>query len=244
MRKLILNILCALIVAILMIPTSSASGFDEYEDGDEVAILGHSFDEEYFTASVTNETENHTTEFSVSYVNTSDIQVFLIALKDITGADGAKGVLPYQLFGMHYFTPGGREVFIGAVFAFLMAYNDTTGNNIQDPGNEDVYYIIPFGLGDANGSYTPQTTVHPVEKLADGHYRFGITYENLFAKIVDGNSALGFLLSLAWPIYHARFSEFTVMYDVTIDEVSGELKTETYYITYLFLHHGLNLPIL
>jgi hypothetical protein len=228
MRNTIFKFLCAVIMVVLIMPASVAADFDEYEDGDEEEILGHSFDEEFWTSSVTNETENHTVTFSVSYINSSDVQVFLVALKDITSDDGV-GVLPYQLLGMHYFTPKGREVFIGAVFAFLMAYNDTTGNNIQDPGNEDVFYIIPFGLGDTNGSYTPTTTIHEVEKVSEGHYRFGITYENLFAKIVNGNSAGGFLLSLLLPIYHARFSELTVMYDVTIDEDSGELKCETFY---------------
>jgi hypothetical protein len=210
-------------------PTSAATGFDKYEDGDEEEILGHSFDEEYWTSSVSNVTENHTTTFSVSYVNSNDIQAFLIALKDITGTDGGRGTLPYQLFGLHYFTPKGREVFIGAVFAFLMAYNDTTGNNIQDPGNEDVFYIIPFGLGDDNGSYAPSTTIHEATKLGEGHYTFGITYNNLFAKIVNGNNPLGFWVSLALPIYHARFSELTVMYDITIDEATGELTAETFY---------------
>ncbi|UCF08291.1 MAG: hypothetical protein JSW28_00965, partial [Thermoplasmata archaeon] len=131
--------------------------------------------------------------------------------------------------GMHFYTPKGREVFIGAIFAFLMAYNETNGNNIQDPGNEDVFYIIPFGIGDENGSYAPTATVHQVQKKADGHYTFGVTYTNLFAKIVNGNNPLAFWLSVAFPIYHARFSELTVMYDVTIDEDTGELKVETFY---------------
>jgi hypothetical protein len=229
MRRIILKLLCLLVMTLFLMPTTSASGFDEYQDGDEVEVLGHSFDEEYWTSSVSNVTNNNTVTFSVSYVNSSDVQVFLVALKDIVGENGGRGVLPYQLFGMHYFTPKGREVFIGAVFAFLMAYNDTNGNNIQDPGNEDVFYIIPFGLGDDNGSYTPTTTVHEVEKLGDGHYKFGITYTNLFAKIVAGNDPGGFLLSLLLPIYHAKFSEFTVMYDITIDDDTGELKAETYY---------------
>ncbi|UCF08496.1 MAG: hypothetical protein JSW28_02065, partial [Thermoplasmata archaeon] len=217
MKALVLKVLCGLLAVLMLIPTSSASGFDEYEDGDEEEVRGHSFDEEYWTSSVTNETGNGTATFFVSYVNNADVQVFLVGLKDVIGEEGGKGVLPYQLLGMHFYTPKGREVFIGAIFAFLMAYNDTNGNNIQDPGNEDVFYIIPFGLGDENGSYTPTTTVHEVQKLGEGHYKFGVTYTNLFAKIVNGNNPLAFWLSVAFPIYHARFSELTVMYDVTID---------------------------
>jgi hypothetical protein len=229
MKNLLFKLMCGLLVVLLLIPTSAATGFDEYEDGDEEELLGHSFDEEYWTSSVTNETDNGTVTFSVSYVNYADVQVFLVALKDVTDGKGGVGVLPYQMLGMHYFTPKGREVFIGAIFAFLMAYNDTNGNNIQDPGNEPVYYIVPFGLGSENGSFTPETTVHSVQKLSEGHYKFGMTYKNLFAKVVDGNNPLAFWLSVAFPIYHIRFSEFTVMYDVTIDETTGELTTETFY---------------
>ncbi|UCE72949.1 MAG: hypothetical protein JSV56_07890 [Methanomassiliicoccales archaeon] len=229
MKIMVLKLFCVMIVGLLLVPTSSASGFDEWNEGDEKRILGHSFDEEYWTASVTNESENGSATFSVFYVNSSDVQVFLVALNNVIGKEGKKGVLPYQLFGMHYYTPKGREVFIGAIFAFLMAYNDTNGNNIQDPGNEDVYYIIPFGLDDENGSYAPQINVHNVEKLEEGHYRFGITYTNLFAKIVDGNDPWSFWVSVALPVLHARFSELTVMYDVTIDDETGEVKAETYY---------------
>ena len=61
MRKLLLNILCLVLVGLLISPTSSAPGFDDWEDGDEVEIFGHSFDEEYWTASVSNETEKEST---------------------------------------------------------------------------------------------------------------------------------------------------------------------------------------
>jgi hypothetical protein len=47
MKKLVLNILCFIIVGLLLVPTSSAPGFDDWEDGDEEEIFGHSFDDEY-----------------------------------------------------------------------------------------------------------------------------------------------------------------------------------------------------
>ncbi|UCE37651.1 MAG: hypothetical protein JSW00_19765 [Thermoplasmata archaeon] len=231
MKNMVLKLFCMMIAGLLLAPSSSASGFDNWEEGDEEDILGKSFKDEYWTSSVSDGTDNGTATFSVSYVNFADVQVFLVALENITGPKGGKGVLPYQLLGMHYYTPEKREVFIGAIFAFLMAYNDTNGNHIQDPGNEPVYYIIPYGLGNANGSYSPNTIVHEVEKVDEGHYRFGITYTNLFAKIIVANHSnhFAFWASFALPLLHARFSEFSVMYDVTIDEDTGEVKTETYY---------------
>ncbi len=128
-------------------------------------------------------------------------------------------------------------MFIGAVLAFLLAYNDTyngTGpgaNGMPDPGNEPFYYVIPFGVGEAldDASYTPVVDALPVQKLGEGHYRFGMRYRNLYAKIIDANNPLAFLLSLQFPLYIAKFSEFTIEYDVTIDPVTGVMKAETFY---------------
>jgi hypothetical protein len=58
MKKLVLNVLCLVIVSLLITPTSSAPGLDDWQDGDEEEITGHSFDEEYWTAEITNETQN------------------------------------------------------------------------------------------------------------------------------------------------------------------------------------------
>ena len=150
----------------LLIPaTSISSSFDEWEPGDEVAITGHSFDDEYWTAeSFTNVTDDgHTVNFSLSYVNTMGVKSFLMALNSIE-KDNETGSIPYQLFGMKYFSPKGEEVFIGATFAFLMAYVDENNNSIQDPGNEQTYYLIPFGAT-LDESYTPSTEV---QKLGVG----------------------------------------------------------------------------
>ena len=47
MKRIILHLLCITIMTMLLMPTSSAGDFDNWEDGDEVEITGHSFDEEY-----------------------------------------------------------------------------------------------------------------------------------------------------------------------------------------------------
>jgi hypothetical protein len=204
-------------MTMLLMPTSSAGDFDNWEDGDEVDITGHSFDEEYWTAEdVSNTTEDgKDVSFTVSYINYSGVQVFFVAFNSISDENGT-GTLPYQMYGLHYFTPEGREIFIVATFAFLMVYNDTNTNNIPD-NNEDKFIVQPFGLG--NESWTPETTVTSVEKVGEGHYRFGITYENMYGGI--------FLGKLPWFI--AKFTEFTITYDVQIDEETGEVTTETYY---------------
>lgn len=217
MKKKYLKLLCILLVVQVLLPTSSGSGFDDWEEGDEVEITGHSFDEEYWTApEITNQTEEgKNLSFSVSYINYSGVQVFCVAFNNVTDENGI-GTIPYQMFGMHYFTPEGREIFIVATFAFLMVYNDTNSNNIPDTG-EDKYVVQPFGLG--NETWEPITTVMPVEKLGEGHYRFGIKYENMYASI--------FLGALPWFV--AKFTEFTITYDVIIDDETGEITAETYY---------------
>ncbi|MFQ5908923.1 MAG: hypothetical protein ACE5JE_08910, partial [Thermoplasmata archaeon] len=209
----------------------------DWQPGDEAEIFDHTFAEEMWTVdNLTKQIDGKNVTFAVSYVNHSGAQAFLVALVNVTDGDYVS-TLPYQLFGMHYMTPAGQEVFVGAVFAFLLAYEDTyngtgPGNNgMPDPGNENVFYVIPFGVGEVfdNRSYRPEVEVLPVEKLGDGHYRFGMRYRNLYAKIIDANNPLGFLLSLNFPLYIAKFSEFTIVYDVTIDPASGTMKAETYY---------------
>lgn len=164
-------------------------------------------------------------------MNYDNVQAFLLALNSIQDANGT-GTIPFQLFGIHYYTPEKREVFIAAVLAFLMVFNDTyngTGpgtNGLPDPGHEDVSYVIPFGVAPlVNSSYVPQTIVEPVVKIADGHYRFGVRYLNEYA-IVTPNFLASMVYKTGWL---ARFSELSITYDISIDNVTGEVKAETFY---------------
>ena len=140
-------LICGLVVLMLLSPSSAKNAFEEWNEGDEVEITGHSFNEEFWTnPSIENRTENSTSSFAVSYINYADVQIFLVTFNNVTNDNGDVGTFPYQLFGVHYYTPEGREVFIGAIFAFLMAYQDNNSNHLQDPGNEAVYWVVPFGL--------------------------------------------------------------------------------------------------
>jgi len=225
-----LKILCVIIVLLLISSTSLAPGFDDWEKGDEEEITGHSFDEELWTAEVSNETENGNATFVISYVNYADVQAFLVAFKTIENDNGT-GTLPYQMYGMHYFTSDGEEVFIGALLAFLMVYEDTNNNSIPNPGtpeNEPIYYVLPFGVAGSmneSGSYEPTVTAIPAQEIAEGHYQFGMRYQNLYA-YVSQNPLLGIALHSGWI---AKFSELTITYDITINEQTKEVKTETYY---------------
>ncbi len=207
-----------------------------WEDGDEVAITGHSFDEEYWTADISNTTDDGAEiTMTMSYVNNDDAQAFLLAMKTYE-KDGNVSTLPYQLFGMHFTGLGGHDVFIGAVLAFLMVFNDTYNgsgpgeNGMPDPGYENVYYVIPFGVGGTltNGTYVPTVSAIEAEKLGDGHYLFGMTYENLYAKVIDANNPLALILSAAFPIYIARFSELTIEYEIRFNS-DNTITTETFY---------------
>jgi len=218
----------------LLVTSASAFPPDTWQEGDEEAIFGHTFEDEYWTNASMNATSptGDNVVFSASYVNCQEVQAFLLALNMIENESGV-GTVPFQLFGMHYYTPEGREVFIGAVLAFLMAFDDTydgTGpgsNGVPDPGNELVYFIVPFGLSAVlDGEYVPEVNVQAVEKLGEGHYRFGIQYLNLYA-FVSPNFLASFVYRTGWI---AKFSELTVTYEITVDVDAGEVRAETWYV--------------
>ena len=133
-------VVVSLIGVAFLVPKARAPVPDTWNTGDEYAITGHRFTEEYWTADITNSSGGATTKMTMSYVNHNDAQAFLLAFNTYEKA-GNISTLPYQLFGMHYKNPDKRDVFIGAVLAFLMVFNDTyngTGpgeNGMPDPGH-------------------------------------------------------------------------------------------------------------
>jgi len=236
MRKLLPAVLSLIIVAILASPVTAVPPAS-FTNADAMDLLGHTFDEEYWTAEdVSFEKDGADISFSMSYASYKSVDTFLIAFNTYE-KDNNVSTLPYQMFGLHYYTPEGVEVFIGAVLAFLMAFNDTydgTGpgqNGLPDPGHEDYFYIIPFGVGNTleEENYAPVVETLPVEKLGEGHFRFGQRYTNLYAKIVAASNPVAFILSVALPLYIAKFSELTIEYDVKIDEETGRITAETFY---------------
>jgi len=231
--KRVLVVAVSAILSAMLITNVSAFPPATWNEGDEVAIFGHSFDEEYWTNSSMNATTpaGKDVTFSASYVNDNNVQAFLLALNMVEDENGS-GTVPFQLFGMHYTTPEGQDIFISAVLAFLMVFDDTyngTGpgsNGLPDPGHENVSYVIPFAVGNTlDDVYPPEVEVQEVEKLGDGHYRFGIQYRNLYAFVTPN-----FLASLVFHTgWIAKFSELTVSYEITMDSETGEVTAETWY---------------
>ena len=231
--KRILTVIASIVACVLLIGNASAFPPATWQDGDEVPIFGHSFEEEYWTNDSVETTSpaGDNVTFSASFVNYENVSAFLFSLNMVENDNGV-GTMPFQLFGLHYWTPDNQEVFIGAVLAFLMAFEDNyngTGpgsNGLPDPGHEPVYYIVPFGIGNAlEEGYAPEVNVQPVEKLGEGHYRFGIQYLNLYA-FVSQNFVLSAIFNTGWI---AKFSELTVTYEITMDMDSGEVRAETWY---------------
>ncbi|MFX1563706.1 MAG: Loki-CTERM sorting domain-containing protein [Promethearchaeota archaeon] len=225
--------LCFAMILSLSPATTKALPPASWNPGDEVAVFDHSFNEEYWTNdSVNVQTADGTdVQFIASYVNYSEsvgsFQAMLISLGIVEAANGTQSTLPYQLFGLHFTTPSGKDVFIGAILAFLYAWNDTNSNGWPNK-DEDRWYLIPYGYNDGNGT-APTVQAVTATKLGTGHYQFGITYNNLYARVVDAKNPLGFWLSLIFPILEVTFSEFTVIYDVEVDPVTGEITAETFY---------------
>jgi hypothetical protein len=250
--KSVLVVAASVAVCAMLMANASAFPPETWQEGDEVAIFGHSFEEEYWT----NESMTATSPagddvtFSASFVNYENVSAFLLSLNMVENENGT-GNVPFQLFGMHYYTPDGNEVFIGAVLAFLMAFDDTyngTGpgqNGVPDPGNENISYVVPFGVaGTLDDAYPPEVEVQEVEKLGEGHYRFGIQYRNLYA-FVSPNFVASAIFATGWI---AKFSELTIMYEVTMDQEANEVKAETWYtigeVTELwFILLGIPIPV-
>ena len=218
------------VVILLMMPFILVPNASAYTPGDEAAVFGHTFDEEYWTNdSLFVEGANGNGSLTASYVNVGDFEAFLIAFNEFNHTNGQQMIAPYQLFGMHFITPGNQEVFIGAVFAFLLVHNETYGDNeLPDVGNEPAWYVVPIANSSTWPEYTPSVEPIPATKLSDTHYRMGMHYYNLTCRIVDANNPVGFWLSLAIPILEVVISELTIEYDITID-ATGQVHSETLY---------------
>jgi len=223
---------------ILLSPaTTQALPPDTYNPGDEAALFdGHTFTEDYWTVekTFTDDTTNDSAEIIMSYVNhggTGGFHAALLALGDVYDySEDTNSTLPYQLFAMHFTTPSGKEIFAGAVFAFLYAFNDTNLNYVVD-GAEERWFLVPFGWNGGNRTADPIATAIDVTNPEPGHYRFGVTYENLYCRIVVPieTNLIAFLATLAAPLFEVQISELTFVYDIEVDSDTGEITAETFY---------------
>ena len=216
------------VVISLLFPFILVNRTTAWEPGDEAEVFGHTFEEEYWTnSSILIEGEEANASLTASYVHVEDFSAFLIAFNMITTPTDDI-MIPYQLFGMRFLTPEENEVFIGAIFAFLLAHNDTYGDNdLPDVGNEDAWYVVPVKVKNFWQDVTSEVEAIPATKLGANHYRFGMRYINMTARIVSSTG--GFLLTLALPVLTVLISEFVVEYDIWIDSTTGEVHAETIY---------------
>jgi len=202
--------------------------------GIEREFFGHTFAESMWTNSsiIFDTPNNETVQFVASYVNYSEdagsFQAMLLALGIVENENGTQSTLPYQLFGLHYTTPDDRDFFVGSVLAFLFGFNDTDHNGIPSPG-ENRFYIIPYGFNEGNATLPLTIEAVPAVQLEPGHYQFGISYKNLYGRLVSAKDTGEFLLSLLLNIFEITFSELTIIYDVKVNVATGEITTETYY---------------
>lgn len=218
-----------LLLAVLLVPMSIAPFVVAYNPGDEAQVFGHTFSEEYWTNSsiLVKGTDGTNASLTTSYVHVGEFQAFLIAFNEINTTDGQRIVLPYQLFGMHYKTPENKEVFIGAIFAFLLVHNESYGsNNLPDVGNEAAWYIVPVTSNSPWTDVTAKVEPIPATLVEPNHYRFGMRYTNMTARVVSAQE--GFWVSLLLPLVTVLFSEIVIQYDITI-AADGAISAETLY---------------
>ncbi len=211
--------------------TSKALPPSTWTPGSEAALFGHTFAEEYWTdPDVPIVTPNSTAHFITSYVNYSStigsFQAMLVALGMVNHNNGLNMTLPYQLFGLHFTTPSNRDIFVGALLAFLYGWNDSIDNGYPD-ASEDKFFLLPYGI-DA-GTSNLEIDAIAATKLGAGHYQFGVSYKNLFLRVVNASTPISFFLSLVLPWITLTISEFTVTYDIQVNTTSGEITAETFY---------------
>ncbi len=209
----------------------------DYTPGDEEAIFGHTFTESHWqndSIYIKDPDTNDTVQLIMSYVNYEGIgsfQAALLSLGMVHDYDEDKNAtLPYQLFGMHFTTPEGKDVFIGAVLAFMYGWNDTNHNDFPNDG-EDLFFLVPYGFNGTNTNQEPSVSARPL--IADpinGHYQFGVTYENMMLRVVPvTNNPLIFWAFLLAPIFEFEISELTFIYDINVNTTTGEITAETFY---------------
>jgi len=243
--KLLTGVFLALAIVLCLSPsTANAIPPEHYFPGDEAHLFGHTFSENYWTNdSIMLQNENGSVQFIMSYVNYTGVgsfQAALLALGMIhNNVTGDSATLPYQLFALHFTTPsvggltmlGGKDIFVGAVFAFLYAYNDSNLNNLPDP-TENRVFIIPYGFDNAksNTTVTPEVTATPVTNPEPGHYQFGVNYTHLYARVVAGGPDLGaFFYTLLNPLMEIEISELDFTYDIEVNPTTGVITAETFY---------------
>ena len=229
LSKIVVSLLVMLIVFVLISSSVPADAMTDWKKGDEKEYTGgHTFEEEFWVADHENTTkEGKNLTSSIFYMNSHNVQAFLVTINKVWN-ETEMGVIPYQLFGLHYYSPKGQEVFIGAMFAFLMGFNNTynpdTGSKELD--KKSLFYILPFGAANLvkDKNYVP-TIDRKVEKIDSTHYVFEISYKNLYA-FVTQSVFWSSILKTGWI---AKFTELTIRYMITIDEDNGEVRAETFY---------------
>ena len=222
------------VIGMLLMPFATIPFASAYTPGDEAAVFGHTFSEEYWTNSSipVEDAYNNTATFTASYVGVGNFSAYMIAFNKLVTNDSKEFVLPYQLFGMHFITPDDNEVFIGAVFAFLMASIDNTtyaNNSLPDIGHDQAWYVVPVSSPQPWADVTPTAEAIPAEKMSEYHYRFGMRYLNLKARIVDSKTAFGFWATLLLPVLTVLISQLVIQYDIAIDPTTGVVHVETLY---------------
>ena len=223
------NVVTLWVLILLILPFAALPVSQAWEAGDEAAVFGHTFAEEYWTNdNIEIENDNGTASMTASYVHVGEFSAFLIAFNHANMSTGEELILPYQLFGMHYKTPEDREVFIGAIFAFLLVHNETYGsNNLPDMGHDDAIYVVPLANDNTWPDAKPSVVPIPATKIADNHYRFGMHYYNLTCRLVS-SAPFWFWITLALPAFTVLLSELTVEYDIRIND-DGSVNAETLY---------------
>ena len=85
LRKLSIGLVIFTTFILIISSTVPGSALDDWKDGDEANYTGgHTFDEEFWAEDHSNQTkEGHNLTSTIFYMNSHNVQAFLVAVKDI-----------------------------------------------------------------------------------------------------------------------------------------------------------------
>jgi hypothetical protein len=150
------------------------------------------------------------------WVNVSGTQVVNYAM--YTTPDWNYSVPIANLVGQHLRLADGSEVFVASALDGMEVYRDLNGDGIPQAnftsGESEILYFMYSNMSDAY-------TMTPIEKTVEvdiPHYRWGFTYEDVYAYLQNATTHLGVAVRF-------KLDHLTLGYDFSVNGNVSNLKT-------------------
>lgn len=119
-----------------------------------------------------------------------------------------------SLIGQHLQLADGSDVFVASALDGMEVYRNSNGGGIPDSAGNQILYFMYSNMSD---SYQ----ITPIEQVSVGgvnHYRWGYTYEGVYAYLQDASTHLGVAVTF-------KLDHLTLSYDFSVNGNTSDLKT-------------------